>query len=211
MHDGFGARQRELLALLQKHKNGLTIDDCVRQLEITRSAVNQHFLALERDGLVGKATLQKTRGRPGWLYQITPEGINRLPKQYSWFSALLLDSLKEKFGKTKFENHFRKIARSLAPQLRPRLKGKSPKKQVHEMATILQELGYQARTEPGAEKKDLPMIVATNCVYHDLAVKHPEVCQFDLALMETLLDRTVDHQDCMVRGGNECRFQFEAG
>jgi len=209
MHDGFGARQRELLALLQTHKSGLRIDDCVNQLGITRSAVNQHFLALERDGLVCKATLQKTGGRPGWLYQITTEGINRLPKQYSWFSALLLDSLKEKFGSAKFENYFRKVARSLTPQLRPRLKGKTAKKQVQEMAAILQELGYQAQTEPGEKKKDLPVIVATNCVYHDLAIKHPEVCQFDLALMESLLDRKVAHQECMVREGNACRFQFE--
>ena len=211
MQNGFGARQRELLTLLQRHKNGLTIDDCVKRLEITRSAVNQHFLALERDGLVGKASIQKTGGRPGWIYQITSEGINRLPKQYSWFSALLLDSLKEKFGNPKFENHFRKVARSLAPQLRPRFKGKSPHQQVHEMAVLLEELGYQAQMEPGVDKKALPMIVATNCVYHDLAVKHPEVCQFDLALMETVLDRKVNHQDCMVRGGNECRFQFDTG
>ncbi len=210
MHDGFGARQREILALLQEQKDGLTIDDCVTQLGITRSAINQHLLALERDGLVCKAVLQKTGGRPGWKYQITTEGINRLPKQYSWFSELLLNSLKEEFGSTKLENYVRKVARSVAPTLEHRLKNKSPKEQVEEMAAILKELGYQAQTEPGAKKKDLPLIVATNCVYHDLAAKHPEVCQFDLTLLETLLGQKVEHQECMVKNGSACRFRFHS-
>jgi len=209
MLEGFGARQRELLGLLQEHKTGLTIDDCVTQLGITRSAVNQHLLALERDGLVCKATLQKTGGRPGWLYQITTEGINRLPKQYSWFSELLLDSLKEEFGSAKLESYVRKVAQSVAPTLKPRLNGKTPQEQIQEVANILQELGYQAQTVRGAKKKELPLIVATNCVYHDLASKHPEVCHFDLALLETLLGRKVEHQECMVRDGTSCRFRFD--
>lgn len=208
MLDGFGARQRELLTLLQEHKEGLTIDDCVTLLGITRSAVNQHMLALERDGFVCKTTLQKTGGRPGWLYQITTEGINRLPKQYSWFSEILLDSLKEEFGSAKLEQYVKKVAKSIAPKLEPRLKGKPLQEQIQEVGNILQELGYQAKIYPSTKKRELPLIVATNCVYHDLAAKHPEVCHFDLSLLETLIGRKVEHQECMVRDGSACRFRF---
>lgn len=52
------------------------------------------------------------------------------------------------------------------------------------------------------------MIEADNCVFHELAAKHPEICDLDLALMGTFTDSDVDHQECMARGGNVCRFRF---
>jgi len=45
-------------------------------------------------------------------------------------------------------------------------------------------------------------------VFHDLARKNPEVCQFDLALLSTFADSKVDHEECMAKGGNVCRFKF---
>ena len=70
----------------------------------------------------------------------------------------------------------------------------------------MRELGYQARTaidQPGA----LPLIDARNCVYHHLAREHREVCDFDLALLSTLLDSDIEHVECMLRGGVACRFR----
>jgi len=52
------------------------------------------------------------------------------------------------------------------------------------------------------------VIAADNCVFHDLALKDPEVCEFDLALLSTFTESRVDHQECMARGGGVCRFKF---
>lgn len=202
-------RQQQVLALLQQHKIGLSIDDLVTQLKISRTAVHQHMVGLERDRLIKKAVQQKsTGGRPGWTYQITDEGINRLPKQYSWFSELLLDTLKEELGSQRLEAYIKKVAISLVPQLREQLKGKDPKEHIQQVAGLLQNLGYQAHTEAAPTKKELPILTAHNCVYHDLAIKHPEVCAFDIALLEHLINRKVDHQECMAKGGQACRFVF---
>ena len=211
MFQQFESRQHQVLTLLQQHKSGLTIDDLVTQLEISRTAVNQHIVGLERDGLIKKFAQQKsTGGRPGWCYQITDEGINRLPKQYSWFSELLLDTLKEELGSQKLETYVKKVATSLAPQLREQLTGKDPKEHIQQVAGILQDLGYQAQTEVALSKKELPILTAQNCVYHDLAIKHPEVCAFDIALLEQLVNRKVDHQECMAKGDHSCRFAFNS-
>lgn len=211
MFQQFESRQHQVLTLLQQHKSGLTIDDLVTRLEISRTAVNQHMVGLERDGLIKKSAQQKsTGGRPGWSYQITDEGINRLPKQYSWFSELLLDTLKEELGSERLEAYVKKVATSLVPQLREQLKGKDPKEHIRQVAGLLQNLGYQAQTEAAPSKKELPILTAHNCVYHDLAIKHPEVCTFDIALLEQLVNRKVDHQECMAKGGHACRFVFKA-
>jgi predicted ArsR family transcriptional regulator len=53
------------------------------------------------------------------------------------------------------------------------------------------------------------MIEATNCVFHHLATRFPEVCHFDLALLSTFVGRPVVHDECIVRGGHVCRFSFK--
>jgi len=122
MFEQFETRQHQILALLQQSQSGLTIDALVTNLEISRTAVNQHMVGLERDGLIKKSAKQKsTGGRPGWCYQISDEGINRLPKHYSWFFELLLNTLKEELGSERLEAYVKKAATSLVPQLREQL------------------------------------------------------------------------------------------
>jgi predicted ArsR family transcriptional regulator len=74
------------------------------------------------------------------------------------------------------------------------------------LASAMSDLGYAARaahTEDGSEE-----IQAFNCVYHYLAAQHPEVCAFDLALIEAATGKRPEHAECMVRGGGSCRFKF---
>jgi predicted ArsR family transcriptional regulator len=208
MLDGFGIRQRELLLLLLENKDGLTIDDLVSSLGITRTAVSQHLAVLERDGYVEKGSLLKTLGRPVSTYIVTDKGRNLLPKQYSWFSELLVESIKDEFGSERLTQYLHKMARGVARQVKPRMAGKTSEEQIHELAKILTELSYQANTDAVDTQSGKPAIVATNCVYHNVAAKHPEVCEFDLALMSELLDDEVEHVECMVRGGSVCRFRF---
>jgi DeoR family transcriptional regulator, suf operon transcriptional repressor len=85
MFYGFGARQQQLLKGLLEHKSGLTVDELTRLLGITRTAVNQHLLALERSGYIAKDKLTKTGGRPGYTYVLTEQGLDLFPKQYAWF------------------------------------------------------------------------------------------------------------------------------
>ncbi|MCK7509177.1 MAG: hypothetical protein MZV70_37470 [Desulfobacterales bacterium] len=51
-------------------------------------------------------------------------------------------------------------------------------------------------------------IEASNCVFHHLAAQYPEVCRFDLALLAAFVGTPVEHQECVVRGGQVCRFGF---
>ena len=201
-------RQREILFLLKDHREGLSIPKLEESLGISRTAVNQHLINLERDGLVSRGNFTKTGGRPGYMYLITAKGIDHLPKQYSWFSELMLDGLKEKFGSDELTNFLRSLATEVGRGLRSRLSGKPVDQKIAEVSAIMNELGYEARVVQ-AIPKELPMIAAQNCVYHKLAEKHPEVCQFDLALLEGLLENQQAVQDeCIVRGGNSCRFSF---
>lgn len=201
-----GERQQAILRLLQREKDGLTIEDLVARLAITRTAVRQHLAALERDGYVRKEGLRVTGGRPGLVYSLSPAGNELFPKQYSWFSALVLERLRGSMGADGLAAFMRELAAEVAAGLAPRLEGKGPGERVEEVARIMNELGYDARV---VEQDGLPCIVASNCVYHHLAGEFREVCEFDLGLLESLTGARAGHPECMLRGGKVCRFPLE--
>ena len=47
MIEKFESRQHQVLALLQQHKAGVTIEELVTRLDISRTAVNQHIASLD--------------------------------------------------------------------------------------------------------------------------------------------------------------------
>jgi predicted ArsR family transcriptional regulator len=68
-------------------------------------------------------------------------------------------------------------------------------------------LGFNVRHMTELDSTD-QTIEACNCVYHDLAQKHEEICEFDRTLISTLLGKTIDHEECMAKGGVVCRFRI---
>lgn len=195
----FGQRQQALLQLLLEHKDGLTMDELARALEVSKSAVHQHLVALMRSGYVIQRELRKTGGRPSQTYTLTDRGVHLFPKQYAWFSKLLLEHLIAQSGSAQVQGLLYRLGKETAASLYLRLEGKSFSERLREIVCIMQELGYEAKLE-GEE------VTARNCVYHDLAREHPEVCALDLGLLDGLLGQPVIQTECMLRGGTACRF-----
>lgn len=207
MLERLGYTQRQLLRLLLENKKGLTIDEMVKALEITRTAVYQHVNSLENSGYIEKHALTKTAGRPGQIYVLADQGIDLFPKQYAWLSDLLLSNLKDELGSEGLENCLRRLGESLAEATRHPVRSTAPVDKIAEIAAFMRDLGYEASLTPRSDEK-LPNITACNCVYHHLAKKHHEVCSLDLALISALSGRKVRHLECMVRGGQACRFEI---
>jgi predicted ArsR family transcriptional regulator len=201
-----GERQRQLLLLLLKNKTGLTVDALSADLQITRNAVRQHLAALERDDLVRRGDTKPSGGRPEQLYLLSDRGGELFPRRYSWFSELLIETMASEVGRDAVGAKLEQMGRAVGRQLSSSgpaatdLGGR-----VAAMAKIMQEMGYAARV---AESPAMQTIDASNCVFHHLAAKFPEVCRFDLGLIGAFADATVDHQECMVRGGHKCRFKL---
>ena len=73
-----GTSQQQVLNLLIDRKAGATVDELVNEVGLSRTAVNQHLISLEKDGYVRKGVSRKTRGRPQHVYLLTEEGTARL-------------------------------------------------------------------------------------------------------------------------------------
>ena len=196
--------QQELLRSLLHNKDGLTVEDLGRALGISRNAVRQHLAALERDGMVARGRTQPTGGRPEQVYQITPNGQERFPRQYSWFAEMLMKALEAQVGRDGAAEQLDDMGRNTGEGLRSRFCAPDdPEARLSEIAGHMAELGYEARANPKAFE-----IEAQNCVFHQLAVKYPEVCRFDLGLLEAASGQAVEHRACMARGDAKCCFKF---
>ena len=203
-----GVRQEELLRLLLKNKAGMTVDELSAQLTITRNAVRQHLAALENDGLVKKSVTRASGGRPEQLYVLTDKGNECFPRHYAWFAQLLLQSVQQESGAEGLSERLSTMGAQVGKQLRvqyPELVSRGEKTQ--KLSEVMDQLGYNARSA-GGEKEEV--IEADNCVFHTLALMNPIICKFDLALLSAFTDSAVDHQECMAKGGNICRFKFNA-
>ncbi len=204
-----GSRRDQLLRLLLDRKTGRTVDDLARGLRVSRNAVRQHLTSLVAEGLVTKGSTQATGGRPEQLYMLSASGHESFPRKYSWFSELLLESLKTEKGEAAMTARLEKLGEQIGRQMQHAhpLPAQAPER-IKRLASAMHDLGYEA-TATESSGRQLPMIEATNCIFHHLAARFPEVCHFDLSLLSTFVERPVIHDECIVRGGHVCRFKFK--
>lgn len=203
MTDGTSSRQDQILKLLLDSRQGMSLDEIAAALNISRNAVKQHIVGLENSDLIKKDAFKITGGRPSRNYVLTEKGINRFPKQYAWFCNLILAELKAEMGEEAFRRYMARLGAKFAQTLMPQFNGKEPAERITALIETMQTLGYHAIED---QNNSPPTIQAFNCVYHDLAQQYPELCEFDRALISTLLDRPIEQTRCMAC--NDCSCQF---
>jgi len=204
-----GDSRRQVLTQLIERKSGVTVDEVIASVGLSRTAVNQHLMVLEREGYVRKAASRKTGGRPGHVYVLTEEGTNLFPKKYSWFSRLLIQTLREQLGEERLARYMYDLGVKMSAELIPRLIGKNRVERVNEIVKIMNETGFRAKTVSSEKTDRIPRVQCINCVYHDLSKDYPEVCRFDIGFLSGLMGADVEHQACMQRGDDFCRFRFK--
>ena len=201
------ARQTQILQLLLENRMGLSIDKIANALDISRTAILQHFSKLQQLNYICEGSLDKTAGRPVRNYCLTEQGINFFPKQYSWFSELLLASLKQQMGAEGLSHYMYRLGEQVAQDFLPQMQNKTPSERIEVLLVIMQQLGFESSLQTHIDKSS-PRIQARNCIYHDVAQKHQEICQFDLALMSRLLDSEIELEECLAKSGCICQFKI---
>jgi predicted ArsR family transcriptional regulator len=202
-----GSTQQMLLRLLSREKGGIAVDTLATRLNISRNAVRQHVTSVERDGVVVKGRIQASGGRPEQLYVLTEQGQEAFPRQYAWFSELLLGLLESELGSTAMGERMADLGRTIAGPLAARLAASDLDGRIAGLVGVLQEMGYDAAAASTGEE---PIVEAHNCVFHKLARQSPHLCTFDIAFAEAATGRRVEHRTCMARGDSSCRFHFLA-
>lgn len=201
-----GYRQQAALRHLLNNSDGLTLDQLASLLGISRNAVTQHISVLEGLDCVESFILPSAGGRPSRAYKLTKTGLAMFPKQYALFSTMLLKSVSNSLSEGELQKLFATIGEDLAVSFKERMQASDDK--MAEVIHIMEELGYETIASSAQESSTAQSseIIAKNCVFHDLAVENKAVCQLDIALISSLLDAEIEQTECMVKGGDSCRF-----
>ena len=208
-----GVRRHDILSVLLEGKGGLTADEIAAAVGVTRSAAHQHLAVLEGDGMVERRSRPTTRGRPAHVFVLTQKGLHLFPKKYDWLAELVLSRMIEERGVSAVEEQLADLGAALAQELAQDVGGGDLPERIQRTAGLLEEFGYVARvreTDKDAPEGTAPLeIEALNCIFHQLAQQHPEICALDLAMLDAARDVRTTLVTCMTRGEGCCRFRFE--
>lgn len=199
----FGQTQQQLLRFLLRQTGGAGVDAFSVTLGISRNAVRQHLAALERDGFIARGDTKPTGRRPEQLYVLTSRGREIFPRRYDAFADLLIEEVADTAGPEALTRLMTRMGEKAAQDVRLGDAETPAPELSRRLATVMLDVGYEAHegsANGGTE------IVAHNCVFHHLAERFPQVCDFDLAFMRAATGAEIEHTECMVRDGKVCRF-----
>lgn len=198
--------QKLILDYLLNLPEGATLEELSAHLQITKTAVKEHIQKITNLGYLTYCDSKGQVGRPKRSYLLTENGMEVFPRQYSWLSTILLELLAQKMGSTKINLLMVELADKVAAPMSMRFKNIAlGPARFFEITKVLNELGYRANLKQSDLRKGV-VIEASNCVYHSVAKVHPELCQFDIRLIEKMSDSKVKLESCIARGGSVCRF-----
>ena len=66
-------------------------------------------------------------------FVLTEAGINSFPKQYAWFSELILTDLKNELGSEAFQRYLHKLGNRLSQSMLPQFNGKQTDERIEEL------------------------------------------------------------------------------
>jgi predicted ArsR family transcriptional regulator len=200
------ARSRDrILELLLRAEEPVGVQALSAALGISRNAAHQHVIALEREGLIERASAIRTKGRPSQGYRLSAAGKATFPRQYALLSKQLIEELSRHLGPEELHNAMERIGQKLANELSRNLNLNSDDR-ISLIAGVMRELGYESKAVEGEQGLE---IEAHNCVFHDLAMADQNICEVDLSLLRSLSGKAVEHRRCMARGEGSCRFAFK--
>lgn len=200
----FGDTQQRLLRQLLQAREGIGVEELCERLHVSHNAVRQHITALTVRGLVERVEPLATGGRPQARYGLTAEGRELFPRNYGAIAAALISQLHARMGEAEVGAMLQELGATVAAT-QSSLQADSGEALARALAQRLDALGYEAVP---ARHGDDWQVEAFNCVFHGLARQHPQVCKFDLAYMEATTGRRVHHMECIIRGGQVCRFKL---
>ncbi|MFC4764647.1 helix-turn-helix transcriptional regulator [Dyella koreensis] len=193
-------------ALLVEHA-GCTVETLCMKLRITHNAVRQHLSALIAHGYVERAQSRPSGGRPLATFRMTEQGRSLFPRNYGVIATEMFAALRSRLGDEQLDQFMQQMGLSLGQREVPLPATATQEEVVRVLASHLDGLGYEALP---VKYRDEWQIEAFNCVFHALASQHKEVCKFDVAYMKAASGRNVHHMECIVRGGQCCRFRVDA-
>jgi len=197
-------RRRILIAL--KERGGMTADELAAELDISSVAVRRHLTNLERDRLVEHEQVQRSMGRPSYVYRLTEAAHQIFPHNYDQLASYFLEAIQKLFGHDAVDRIFERRTQELAQSYRPLVNGGNLPDRLEQLSRLREADGYM----PVWEKREDGTYVLHqfHCTILHVAEGCAEACAHELALFVNLLDAEVTRQSHQVAGDTDCSYHI---
>lgn len=205
---GFNARffksTRGKIVLLLRG-SGRTVEDLVKELNLTDNAIRSHLFTLERDGLITQSGVVKGYRKPHFVYGLTAEAEDLFPKPYDTLFNQLLESLKERLSSKALKDVLKDVGGRLA-RVKIDAFGNNPSiaARLDNALKSLEELGGAAEI---SLNKAGAVIKSGGCPLSVAVADHPEVCKLAEALIAEIVGVPVK-ENCDREKVPQCRFEI---
>lgn len=198
-----GGSRGQLLALLRRSRR--SINDLAAALGITDNAVRTHVAAMQRDGMVQPAGIERaTGGKPAQLYEITTDAEEMFPKAYALVLNTLLELLEEREGRTGVVALLREAGTRAAATGVPE---EAEDVRVRRAVEALQRLGGDVELE---RMESGWTIRGYGCPLSAVVSEHHTACQLAESLVAAITALPV--RECCDRSGRpRCAFEIRSG
>jgi len=173
-----------------------TVEDLVRAVKLTRTAVTTHLASLQADGFVAKGGLRASGRRPSVTYALTTAADALFPKAYEEFASIVLADLTRN-GAGDIKRLLKRIGDQWIARDLPRVEGASGKARLERVKAILAERGFMPtlhRTRAGYTLRE------HNCPVMRLAFEHVEICDMIHRWLEALFGVALKRVQCLRQG-----------
>jgi predicted ArsR family transcriptional regulator len=173
-----------------------TVEDLVRAMKVTRTAVTTHLSSLQAGGIVVRRGFRPGARRPSVLYALAPAADALFPKAYEEFAATVLAEIK-RGGAADLKRVLRRIGDGWIARDRPRVEGTSGRERLERVKTVLAERGFMPAVDKTREGYALREY---NCPVMRLAFEHVEMCDMIHRWLEALFGAPLKRVQCLREG-----------
>ncbi|MBD2774725.1 iron-sulfur cluster biosynthesis transcriptional regulator SufR [Iningainema tapete] len=211
--------KQDILEYLLKNSQA-TAFELAAALDISPQAIRRHLKDLEAQKLISYSLAEQSEmGRPQHIYQLSPQGRDRLQPQmtdrYGHFAVSLLDTLAETVGHDQVSSILRKQWERKAQEYRERLGNGSLSQRVAILVELRKAEGYMAEYHSvelsESSVGDRFILTEHNCAISNVASSFPSICGHELEMFAAVLpDCTVERTHWIINGEHRCGYLVQA-
>ncbi len=200
---------REHIIYELKRAGSATARELADLLGISLTAIRQLLYALQAEGLVEVREQRQAQGRPHHVYSLTAEGDEMFPRAYDAMVMELLDTVREIGGEEMMEVVMKKQLGKKEERYREAMGGVSLTERLQRLSDLRRGDGFMS--EIVQDEGQAPALLEHNCPVLRVAKAHPQMCAYEIELMERLLGIKLDHTHHMADGEHVCCFRVADG
>ncbi len=194
-----------------KRRGTLSIDEAVKEIDLAKTTLREHFLQLERDGYVERDYVRSGPGRPSLQYQLTSKGNSLFPSSESKLIRNIIQYLKEKGNEQLVEDFFEDFWDQRLKEAQDRIKeslAEDPESKIKILMQMLEEEGFMPELDFDKSCESLT-VRECNCPFSEVVKETRLPCKLEEMFYKKLFNENAERTSYIADGDYSCTYDIK--